>query len=192
MKSCSWSTMAFWMPMMMCEKAMVRAMGTRSASSCEIGREVRRQSCAAATVPQESRRPQAARDLVELAVESGLFNRLVEALNQADLVDTLRGEGPFTVFAPSDEAFSKLPKKTLDAALQDPEALRAILTYHVVPGRYTSDMLEGIDALKTIQGSPLKIDTSLGVRAGAAQVVKADVEARNGVIHVIDTVLLPE
>jgi len=131
------------------------------------------------------------KDLVETAVGAGTFNRLAEALTAADLVATLKGEGPFTVFAPADEAFAQLPAEQLDAALKDAALLRTILTGHVVPGRYRASDLKGIDSLRTVGGTPLKVDLSEGVRIGTAKVVQADVEASNGIIHVIDSVLLP-
>ncbi len=188
MKHCGWTTMAFWMPLMVWNKAMgsgrsscmPSSMQTKGCTTTSTSSRVKEQS------------PAGRKNIVELASESGRFERLIEALEKAELVDTLKGTGPFTVFAPSDEAFSKLPGEVLDAALQDIERLRSILTYHVVPGRFTSDTLQGVDSLKTLQGTPLRIDTSLGVKAGAARVVKADIAAENGVIHAIDSVLLPE
>lgn len=130
-------------------------------------------------------------DLVDVAASNGSFETLVEALQVAGLVETLRGEGPFTVFAPTDEAFARVPEAELQALLADREKLRDVLTYHVVPGRVTAADVAGIEAAQTVQGGSLPIDTSEGVRVGGARVVTADVQASNGVIHVIDRVILP-
>ena len=130
-------------------------------------------------------------NIVETAVAAGSFNTLVTAVKAAGLVDVLSGEGPFTVFAPTDEAFAKLPAGTVEALLADKEKLTAILTYHVVAGKVTSSDVAGLTSATTVQGSDLTIDTSYGVKINDAKVVKADIEASNGVIHVIDTVLIP-
>ena len=130
-------------------------------------------------------------DIVEVAVAAGSFDTLVEAVKAAGLVDTLKGEGPFTVFAPTDEAFAALPEGTLEGLLADKEKLAAVLTYHVVPGKVKAKDVAGLDSATTVQGGTLDIDTEDGVRVGGAKVVKADVAASNGVIHVIDTVLIP-
>lgn len=130
-------------------------------------------------------------DIVDTAVAAGSFNTLVTAVKAAGLVDTLKGPGPFTVFAPTDEAFAKLPAGTLDALLKDKEKLKAVLTYHVVAGKVMAADVAKLSSAKTVQGGTLKIDTSNGVKVGNAKVVKADVAATNGVIHVIDTVLIP-
>ncbi len=134
----------------------------------------------------------APKDIVDTAVAAGSFNTLVTAVTAAGLVDTLKGEGPFTVFAPTDEAFAKVPKETLDALLADKEKLTQVLTYHVVPGKVMAADVGGLTEAKTVQGGALKIDTTDGVKIGGATVVKTDIETSNGVIHVIDTVLLPE
>jgi uncharacterized surface protein with fasciclin (FAS1) repeats len=134
------------------------------------------------------------KDLVEVAVEAGSFTTLVRAVEAAGLVEVLRGEGPFTVFAPTDEAFSKLPAGVLDGLLADPERLAAVLTYHVVPGRVTAgDVVRmGGASPETVQGQRLTIAVRDGtVHVDGATVVAADVMAANGVIHVIDTVVLP-
>jgi uncharacterized surface protein with fasciclin (FAS1) repeats len=132
-------------------------------------------------------------DIVETATSTGSFTTLTKALQAAGLVETLKGEGPFTVFAPTDEAFAKLPKGTLDALLQDKNKLRTILTYHVVPGNVTSEQVAALTSAKTVNGKELRIGTAEGkVTVGRATVTQADVPATNGVIHVIDTVLLPE
>jgi uncharacterized surface protein with fasciclin (FAS1) repeats len=131
-------------------------------------------------------------DIVDTAVAAGSFKTLVTAIKAAGLVDTLKGAGPFTVFAPTDEAFAKLPPGTLDALLKDKAKLTAILTYHVVPGKVMAADVVKLNSAKTVQGQSLSIDASHGgVQVGQAKVIKADVPASNGVIHVIDTVLLP-
>lgn len=132
-------------------------------------------------------------DILETAVAAGSFNTLAKAIEAAGLVETLRGEGPFTVFAPTDEAFARLPADTLEALLEDSERLAQVLTYHVVPGRVTSDQIVGLGSATTVNGRQLEIAAADGtVKIGAASVTRADVAASNGVIHVIDTVLLPE
>ena len=135
-----------------------------------------------------------AADIVDTAV-AGKFKTLVTALEAADLVGTLRGPGPFTVFAPTDEAFAKLPPGTLQALLkpENKARLQSILTYHVVPGKVTAQDVVKLDSAKTVDGRTLTIKTMNGtVMVNNARVTKADIEAGNGVIHVIDTVLLPE
>jgi len=136
-----------------------------------------------------AQQPQA--DIVDTAVAAGSFTTLATALQAAGLVDTLKGDGPFTVFAPTDEAFAKLPAGTLEALLADPAKLQAVLTYHVVPGRVTAADVASLSSATTVQGAPIAIDTSMGVRVNDAHVTQADVLTSNGVIHVIDTVLLP-
>jgi uncharacterized surface protein with fasciclin (FAS1) repeats len=130
-------------------------------------------------------------DIVDIAVGAGSFNTLVAAVEAADLVGTLKGEGPFTVFAPTDEAFAKIPKAELDALLADKEKLTAVLTYHVVPGKVTAADVAKLDSATTVQGGSITIDSSDGVKVNGATVVKAGVMASNGVIHVIDTVIMP-
>ena len=136
-----------------------------------------------------AQQPQA--DIVETAVAAGSFTTLATALQAAGLVDTLKGDGPFTVFAPTDAAFAKLPAGTLEALLADPAKLQAVLTYHVVPGRVTAADVATLSSAATVQGDSIAIDTSMGVRVNDAHVTQADVMTSNGVIHVIDTVLLP-
>lgn len=131
------------------------------------------------------------KDIVDTAIDAGSFTTLVAAVTAAGLVDTLKGEGPFTVFAPTDEAFAALPEGTVESLLADPEALAAILTYHVVAGKVMStDLSDGMMA-KTVNGADIKIMTAAGVMVNEANVTAADIEASNGVIHVIDTVLIP-
>jgi|SRR6185437_586123 uncharacterized surface protein with fasciclin (FAS1) repeats len=133
-------------------------------------------------------------DIVDTAVANGQFKTLAAALNAAGLVNTLKGPGPFTVFAPTDDAFAKLPPGALDDLLK-PEnkgKLTAILTYHVVPGAVTSRQVTNLKEAKTVNGSMLKVSTRDGkVMINNADVVKPDIETSNGVIHVIDAVLLP-
>ena len=131
------------------------------------------------------------KDIVDTAVAAGSFKTLVAAVTAAGLVETLKGNGPFTVFAPTDEAFVKLPKGTVEALLADIPKLTSILTYHVVSGKVTAGQVVELSEAKTIQGSMVKIDASDGVMINNSTVVTADVMASNGVIHVIDTVLIP-
>ena len=132
-----------------------------------------------------------AKDIVDTAVAAGNFKTLATALGAAGLVDTLKGKGPFTVFAPTDEAFAKIPKADLDALLKDKAKLSAVLTYHVVAGKVmAADVKAG--KVKTVQGSDLTVATSGGVMVDKAKVVKTDIVADNGVIHVIDTVIMPK
>jgi uncharacterized surface protein with fasciclin (FAS1) repeats len=132
-----------------------------------------------------------AKDIVDTAVAAGSFKTLATALQAAGLVDTLKGKGPFTVFAPTDEAFAKVPKADLDALLKDKAKLTAVLTYHVVPGKVMAkDVKAG--KVKTVQGSELTLSTTGGVKVDAANVVKTDIVADNGVIHVIDSVIMPK
>jgi len=131
------------------------------------------------------------KDVVDTAVSAGIFDTLVAAVTAAGLVDTLKGDGPFTVFAPTDEAFAALPEGTVEGLLKDIPALTAILTYHVVPGKVMSgDLSDGMMAA-TVNGADVKIGTMNGVTVNGANVVSADIEASNGVIHVIDAVILP-
>lgn len=131
-------------------------------------------------------------NIVETAVAAGSFKTLVTAVQVAGLVDTLSGAGPFTVFAPTDEAFAKIPKETLDAVLADKAKLTAILTYHVVAGKVMASDVMGLTSAKTVQGGEVKIDTTDGVMVDDAKVVQADIECTNGVIHVIDSVMMPK
>lgn len=132
------------------------------------------------------------KNIVETAIDAGSFKTLVTAVQAAGLVDTLSGAGPFTVFAPTDEAFAKIPKETLDAVLADKAKLTAILTYHVVAGKVMASDVMGLTSANTVQGGEVKIDTTDGVMINDAKVVQADIECTNGVIHVIDSVLMPK
>jgi len=135
------------------------------------------------------------KDIVDTAVGAGTFTTLVAAVKAAGLVDTLKGDGPFTVFAPTDEAFKKLPAGTVEDLLkpENKAKLAAILTYHVVPGKVMSSDIAGKKAdVKTVEGSTVAVDATKGVMVDGAKVVQADIETTNGVIHVIDTVILPK
>ncbi len=145
---------------------------------------------------QDSGKAHAARaDIVDTAVSVGSFGTLVAAAKAADLVDTLKGDGPFTVFAPTDAAFARLPAGTVETLLkpENREKLVAILTYHVVPGKVMSGDIAGkrLD-VKTVQGQTIDVNATSGVQVNGANVTAADIVASNGVIHVIDTVILPK
>jgi uncharacterized surface protein with fasciclin (FAS1) repeats len=134
-------------------------------------------------------------DIVQTAISNGSFKTLVAAVKAAGLVETLKGSGPFTVFAPTDEAFAKLPGGTVENLLkpENKKQLVAILTYHVVPAKVMSKDIVGKKTMaKSVEGEEISIDATNGVKVDNAKVVKADVEASNGVIHVIDTVIMPK
>jgi len=132
------------------------------------------------------------KDIVQTASDDGQFKTLACALEAAGLVETLKGDGPFTVFAPTDEAIKKVPKEKLEALLKDKEALKAVLTYHVVSGKVMAADVVKLDSAKTVQGKSLTIEAKDGkVKINDANVTKTDIECKNGVIHVIDAVLLP-
>jgi uncharacterized surface protein with fasciclin (FAS1) repeats len=132
------------------------------------------------------------KDIVDTAVAAGNFKTLVTAVKAAGLVDTLKGEGPFTVFAPTDEAFAKIPEDKLQALLKDKKALTAVLTYHVVSGKVMAADVVKLDSAKTVQGQSLGIVTKDGkVTINGVNAVKTDIVCKNGVIHVIDAVLMP-
>jgi uncharacterized surface protein with fasciclin (FAS1) repeats len=132
------------------------------------------------------------RNIAEVAQEAGSFNTLLAAVDAAGLTETLSTGGPFTVFAPTDEAFAALPEGTVESLLQNTDALTNVLTYHVVSGKAMSSDVVNLDSVATLQGQSLSIDTSNGVRVNNARVILADIEASNGVIHVIDKVLIPQ
>lgn len=163
----------------------IRSLAVATALSFTIG-------AAAHAGSHEGKSGKPSMDIVELAVHAGSFNTLAQALEAAGLVGTLKGEGPFTVFAPTDAAFAKIPEADLNALLADKEKLTAVLTYHVVPGRVTAEQVAKMSSAKTVQGQSLTIDTSDGVRVDAAKVVQTDLFASNGVVHVIDSVVLPK
>ncbi|MBD1805699.1 fasciclin domain-containing protein [Microcoleus sp. FACHB-SPT15] len=129
-------------------------------------------------------------DIVDIAVSAGSFETLVTAVKAAGLVETLKSPGPFTVFAPNDDAFAKLPPGTIQTLVQNIPQLTRILKYHVVSGKLTKADLEKVDSVISVEGSPIRIDTSDGFEVKNATVLAADIEADNGVIHVIDTVIL--
>lgn len=131
------------------------------------------------------------KNIVETAVVAGSFGTLVEAVKAAGLVDTLSGPGPFTVFAPSDDAFSKLPAGTVEKLLEDKDKLTAVLTYHVASGNHSAAEIATKSSILTLQGGELNVDTQDGVMVGPAKVTQADIACSNGVIHVIDSVLIP-
>jgi uncharacterized surface protein with fasciclin (FAS1) repeats len=130
-------------------------------------------------------------NIVDVAVSAGTFKTLVAAVQAAGLVDTLKGKGPFTLFAPSDAAFAKLPAGTVEGLLKDLPKLKSILTYHVVAGKVMAADVMKLTSAKTVQGQMVNIQVNGGVKVNGANVVTADVMADNGVIHVIDTVILP-
>jgi uncharacterized surface protein with fasciclin (FAS1) repeats len=135
----------------------------------------------------------APKDIVDTAVSAGSFKTLAKLLTDAGLVETLKGKGPFTVFAPTDEAFAKIPKETLDAVAKDKAKLRAVLTYHVVAGNVMAKDVVGLKSAKTVQGQTVAISVRGNtVKINNATVTKTDIVASNGVIHVIDRVLLPK
>ncbi len=149
---------------------------------------------ALALVGNSAHAADAPKDIVDTAVAAGSFKTLATALTAAGLVDTLKGAGPFTVFAPTDAAFAKLPAGTLDALLKDKAKLTAVLTYHVVAGKVMAADVVKLKTAKTVQGGnvTIAVDPAKGVKVDAANVVKTDIACTNGVIHVIDTVILPK
>ena len=149
-----------------------------------------------ATLPaqdtMEASHSQPTMDIVEVAAQAGQFNTLLAAAKAAGLVDTLKSKGPFTVFAPTDDAFAKLPKGTVEGLLKDKKQLAAILTYHVVSGNVRAKQLVGESWAQTVQGQSIRVETSGdAVMVDGAVVLKADIAASNGTIHVIDSVILP-
>jgi len=132
------------------------------------------------------------KNIVETAIKAGNFKTLVKAVQEAGLVDTLSSDGPFTVFAPTDEAFSKLPKDILENLLDDKEKLTNLLTYHVIDEKVMSDQVVNMNATKTVNGKDIIIDTTKGVKINNSSIIKTDIECSNGVIHVIDKVLIPD
>lgn len=131
------------------------------------------------------------KNIVQTAIDSKMFVTLITALTEAKLVDTLEGAGPFTVLAPNDEAFEKIPAEDLKALLADKEKLTKVLTYHVIVGKVMSTDVVKMEEAKTLEGSVISIDATDGVMLNDAKVITADIECSNGVIHVIDTVLMP-
>ena len=131
------------------------------------------------------------KNIIETAIDNPMFSTLVTAVKAAGLVDTLSGTGPFTVFAPTNDAFAKIPAETLKAVLADKDKLTSILTYHVVAGKVMAADVAGMTEASTVEGKSVKIDASDGVKINDSKVTQADIECSNGVIHVIDTVLMP-
>jgi uncharacterized surface protein with fasciclin (FAS1) repeats len=131
------------------------------------------------------------KNIVDTAMEVGSLGTLVESIRKAGLLKVLSGKGPFTVFAPDDKAFAKLPKETLDEISEDMEKLASVLKYHVVPIKIMSKDIFKRDSVETVQGGKILLDVSYGIMVNRAKVMKTDIECRNGVIHVIDSVLLP-
>ena len=131
------------------------------------------------------------KNIVETARDAGEFTTLIAAIDRAGLEPTLAGEGPFTVFAPSDEAFAQLPEGTVDSLLAEPDKLAEVLTYHVVPGRVTAADVVGLATAPTVLGEELSVSVDGSIHVDGARVISADIEASNGIVHVIDRVLLP-
>lgn len=150
--------------------------------------------CLSTTGSAAAADPAATKDIVDTAVAAGSFKTLAAALKAGELIDALKSKGPFTVFAPTDEAFAKLPAGTVETLLkpENREKLVAVLKYHVVSGKVTSDQVVKLQKATTLNGKDVRIDATSGVKVNNATVVKADIIATNGVIHVVDTVLLPE
>jgi uncharacterized surface protein with fasciclin (FAS1) repeats len=167
----------------------VGAMLLASSSVAEAGKK-----CNGTSVTTVAVKKVAKSDIVDTAVSAGSFKTLAAALKAAGLVDTLKGNGPFTVFAPTDEAFAKLPAGTVETLLkpENKAKLAGILKYHVVSGNVKAADVVKLKSAKTVQGQTVAIDSASGVKINDAQVVKADIDCSNGVIHVIDTVLLPK
>jgi uncharacterized surface protein with fasciclin (FAS1) repeats len=168
------------------ENTMTRTFATRTLAAIALAASI---GAAAAASPSTQ-----ARDIVDTAVAAGSFKTLAQALTAADLVGTLKGAGPFTVFAPTDDAFAKLPAGTVENLLkpENREQLRRILTFHVVPGKVTAADVVKLKSAKAVSGDTLTIAAQAGsVSVNNARVVKTDIAATNGVIHVIDTVLIP-
>ena len=145
-----------------------------------------------AVAPAAVRADHHEKDIVDTAVAAGSFQTLATALEAAGLIETLKGEGPFTVFAPTDEAFAKIPEADLKALLADKGKLTKVLTYHVVAGKVMAADVVKLKEAKTVEGGSVTIDTSDGVKVDNAKVIKTDVKATNGVIHVIDSVIMPK
>lgn len=177
--------------------------GTVVAMNLTAGESFARRSCASRCSTKQhvtyvsDKAPaakEAAKDIVDTAVAAGSFKTLAAALKAGGLIEALKSEGPFTVFAPTDEAFAKLPKGTVEDLLkpENKDKLVAILKYHVVAGKVTAADVVKLNAAKTLNGQEVKIDAKSGVKVNDSKVVKADIITKNGVIHVIDTVLLPK
>lgn len=165
------------------------------ASGAPAGEKCQKQktaSLAGETLALANAAPGETKDIVDTAVAAGDFKTLVTAIQAAGLVEALKGKGPFTVFAPTDEAFAKLPKGTLEGLLKDKEKLQAVLKYHVVAGSVKAADVVKLTEAETLQGGKVRIDAGDGVKVDEANVVKTDILTKNGVIHVIDAVLIPK
>ena len=141
--------------------------------------------------PAGAQQPAAQADIIDTAINAGGFSTLVEALKSAGLAETLQGPGPYTVFAPSDEAFRKMPDAIRSALIGDKDALKDLLTYHVVAGELSGDDVARLKSAETVQGSTITIDRGRGLRVDGANIITADIHASNGIIHVIDAVMIP-
>lgn len=141
--------------------------------------------------PADAPQSEARADIVDTASKAGNFSTLIEALKTAGLTEILQGPGPYTVFAPSDEAFSKMPQAIRSAIIGDKDALKDLLTYHVVAGELSADDVARLNSAETVQGSAIAIDRKPGLRVDGANIVTADIRATNGIIHVIDAVMIP-
>lgn len=148
--------------------------------------------CSQSKRGEEKSEKTSTKNIVDTAQAAGSFGTLVTALQEADLVETLKGDGPFTVFAPSDDAFKKIPQDQLDALLKDKAKLTKVLTYHVVPGTLKAQDVTKVSSAKSVEGSPINISASQdGVKVENAKVTATDIVCSNGVVHVIDTVIMP-
>lgn len=174
--------------------AVVAAMSSTSfAGSCGSGSHSHDDKSKATTASAVSKSYDKSADIVETAISAENFTTLVAAVKAAGLVEALKGDGPFTVFAPTDEAFAALPEGTVEALLKDTEKLTAILTYHVVPGIVKAEDVVKVDKAETLQGQSVMVKVSDGkVMIDNANVIKTDIMASNGVIHVIDAVIMPD
>ncbi|MDZ4817893.1 MAG: fasciclin domain-containing protein [Planctomycetota bacterium] len=172
---------------------VVAAMFLSTASVAQAGKKCGQKPATTVAYKKDSKKD-TKMDIVDTAVKAGSFKTLAAALQAAGLAETLKGDGPFTVFAPTDEAFAKLPAGTVEALVkpENKDKLIAILTYHVVAGKVMAADVVKMKSAKTVQGQTVAIDTTEGVKINDAKVVKADIACGNGVIHVIDTVLLPK
>ncbi len=132
------------------------------------------------------------KNIVETAIKAGNFKTLIKAFQEAGLVDTLSYDGPFTIFAPTDEAFSKIPNGKLEKILKDKEKLTNILTYHVVADKIMEEEILNLNTTKTVNGKDVIIETSKGVKVNNASIIKTNIKCSNGVIHIIDNVLMPD
>ncbi|MDZ7632719.1 MAG: fasciclin domain-containing protein [Gemmatimonadaceae bacterium] len=171
----------------------IAALAALAACSGEKKEQAVMDSVAPAAAQAASDSASTAKDIVETAVAAGTFNTLAKALTEAGLIETLKGDGPFTVLAPTDEAFAKIPAKDLEALLANKDALKKVLTYHVISGAVPSSQVSSMTEATSVEGSKIEIKVVDGkvMLNGKATVTSADIATKNGVIHVIDTVLMP-